>query len=380
MSTKKKTERDYPKKPVQKESMIAIDPAYSGRFRAIRRDPLDAELEMDDSMLARELRQMRVDEAMMRRRAKMAKLQKEIDDIEKKTGKTSTGSDMPGMTVAMAQQIANLPPEEQQKVIQTYAIFRGIDQSKGGQNALLPMLIGFSRTNPGQSQNQMAQYAKAMSDQFKTGVEVMKTAMPPREKTSSTTDMIKIFKDIMTENVQNPMKEMLKQMQPQPSAFEQILMNPELFSRAKEIGLFGGTERAGASTNIDLEIEKLRGEREFSIKKMDLEWRKMMLENEAKRERTNTILNTLTPLSALFAGPVDERMRQMGRQMGTPQQVQHPPVAPATNQPQQTLLEITCNACGHSEVKPIMGQVPDRIPCPGCGAELIVGGPHSGSS
>jgi len=379
MSTKKKTvEREYVQKPLLKESRIALDPAFSGRFRAIRRDPLEAELEMEDTMLAREMKEMRVNEAMMRRRAKMAKLQKEIDEIEKKSGKTSD-ADFPGMTVAMARQIAMLPPEEQQKVIQTYAIFRGIDQSKGGQNALLPMLIGFSRSNPGQTQNQMVQYGKAMSDNFKTGIEVMKAAMPPREKTSSSVEVIKMFKDIMTENVQNPMKEMLKQMQPQPSAFEQILMNPDLFARAKEIGMFGGQQKAGDANQFSLEIEKLRGERELSMKQIDLEWRKMMLENEAKDRRTTTILNTLTPLTALFAGPVDQRMRQMGRQMGNPQQVQQPPIAHATTQPQQTTLEITCTACGHTEVKPIMGAVPDRIPCPGCGAELIVGGPQSGN-
>ena len=191
MSTKKKPEREYPKKPVQKESVIAIDPAYSGRFRAIRRDPLDAELEQEDELLARELKQMRVDEVVLRRRAKMAKLQKEIEEIEKKTG-ISTTAEMPGMTVAMAQQIANLPPEEQQKVIQTYALFRSIDLNQGKQNPLLPLLIGYSRTNPGQTQNQMAQYAKAMSDQFKTGVEVMKTVMPPKEKSSSSADIIKL--------------------------------------------------------------------------------------------------------------------------------------------------------------------------------------------
>jgi len=107
-----------------------------------------------------------------------------------------------------------------------------------------------------------------------------------------------------------------------------------------------------------------------------------MLENEAKERRTSTILNTLTPLTALFAGPVDERMRQMGRQVGNPHQVQQPPVALRQQMPQPptTTLEITCNACGHSEVKPIMGQVPDKIACPGCGAELIVGGPQSGST
>ena len=146
--------------------------------------------------------------------------------------------------------------------------------------------------------------------------------------------------------------------------------------------MFGGQQKAGEANQFSLEIEKLRGEREFSIKKLDLEWRKMMLENEAKERRTATILNSLTPLTALFAGPVDQRMRQMGRQMGNPQQVQQPPVAHATVQqpiPQQTNLEITCTACGHTEVKPIMGVVPDRIPCPGCGAELIVGGPQPGN-
>ena len=157
---------------------------------------------------------------------------------------------------------------------------------------LNPLLIGFSKSNPGTRQSDMATYAKAMSDQFKTGIDAMKAVMP-KEKASSSTDALKLMKDLIIEGVRNPVLTAIEKSQPQPSAFEQILMNPEMFSRAKEIGMFGSNEPRTGSTNIDLEIEKLRGERELQIKRLDLEWRKSLLETEAKDRRTFEIFGKL---------------------------------------------------------------------------------------
>jgi len=372
MSTRrKKTETESTPEPIYKGSSVSIDPNLIGRFRRIGRSPLDDELESEDAMIAHEVKSMRVEEMNMKRKARMAKLQKEIDRLEKETEKTdSDDSDIPRISVAMAQQIANLPPDERNKVIETYAAFRSIDQSKGRGDSLLPLLIGYSKTNPGNTQSDMVTYAKAMADQFKTGIDVMKSVMPPPEKASSSTEALKLMKDLIIEGVRNPVLSAIEKNQPQQSAFEQILMNPEMFSRAKEIGMFGNREPRTGSTNVDLEIEKMRGERELSIKKLDLEWRKSLLESEAKDKRTDAVLTALAPLSAVFAGPVNQRMRQFGQQQAssyTPENI---------SPPGNTIL-IRCS-CGYQGPMSFPGPPPDIIKCPSCGQDLVVGGVPSG--
>lgn len=376
---KKKTESEKVPPPTDKGSRLSIDPALMGRFRRVGRNALDDELKSEDDMLARDLKSMRVDEIVLKRRARIAKLQKEIEKLEKETEKTDSNDlDIPRISVAMAQQIARLPVAEREKVIETYAMFRSIDQSKGRGDSMLPLLIGFSKSNPGTTQNDMATYAKAMSDQFKTGIDAMKAVMPPKEKSSNATELLKIFKDLVTDSVKKPMEQMVKNMQPQQSAFEQILMNPEMFGRAKEIGMFGRSEPKMGSTNIDLEIEKLRGERELSIKKLDLEWRKSMLENDSKDRRTDTLLTALTPLSAIFAGPATQRMRQLGQQQAAyhaPPVVMPPPPPPP---PPENTIQIRCS-CGYEGPMTFPGPPPDTIKCPTCGHNLVVGGTPSDS-
>jgi len=193
--------------------------------------------------------------------------------------------------------------------------------------------------------------------------------------------MLKFFGDIIKENIRQPMAEMMRQMQPQPSAFEQILTNPELYNRAKEIGFFGSREKTGGSTDIDLKIEQLRGEREMSGRKMDLEWKIKMLEMDEKSKRSDTMLQALTPLSALFAGPIDQRMRNMGRQQSQPTYQPPVPHQPTTATPPPSMvIDITCTDCGYTGEQPIVGPPPPQIQCPGCGIALNVGGPPTGGN
>jgi len=374
---RKKKETETIAKPIYPGSGFSIDPALYGRFRRVGRNPLDVELESEDAMLAHEVKSMRVEEMNLKRRARMTKLQKEIDKLEKESGKIeSDDSNIPRISVAMVQQIASLPPEERDKVIETYAMFSSIDRSKGKGDSLLPLLIGYSKSNTGSSMSDMATYAKAMSDQFKTGIDAMKAVMP-KEKASSSTEALKLMKDLIIEGVRNPVLTAIEKSQPQPSAFEQILMNPEMFARAKEIGIFGSSEPRSGSTNIDLEIEKLRGERQLEITKLNLDMRKSILELEAKDRRSDNMLALLGPLSAIVAGPVAQRMQQLGEHQGAthvPPSVM-PRVAPSTG----TTILLRCT-CGYEGPMTFPGSPPNLIPCPQCGQELLVGGAPTGEN
>ena len=173
------------------------------------------------------------------------------------------------------------------------------------------------------------------------------------------------------------MEELSKNMQPQPSAFEQILMNPEMFGRAKEIGMFGRPESTGGSSAIDLQIEQLRGDRELQIKHLDLEWKKSMLEIEAQDRRTDTIMAALGPLSNILAGPVASRMEQLGQQQAAGHQTPPPvPQQPLGAPPGGTAVLLRC-PCGYEGSIGFPGAPPPKINCPICGTELRVGGPPS---
>jgi len=377
MSTrrKKKSESEKVSPLTNKGYPLSYDPSMIGYSRR-GRSPLDDELDSEDAMLARESKTMRVEALNLKRRAKMVKLQKEIDKLEKETGKIDSGdSDMPRISVAMAQQIANLPPGERDKVIETYAMFSSIDRSKGRGDSLLPLLIGFSKSNPGTPQINMLDYAKAMSDQLKTGMELMKSVQT-KEKPSNVMDFMKVMKDLIVEGVRNPLLQAIEKTQPQASAFEQILLNPEMRSAAKEMGMFGGNEPRTGSTSIDLEIEKLRGERQLEMKKLDLQWRKTTLETAAKERseerRNDNLLAALSPLSALFAGPIDRRMRQLGQHQASTH------VPPMGTPPLDNQIMIQCS-CGHLGPITFEGPPPDRINCPRCGLELNVGDAPSGT-
>ena len=375
MSKRKKKPENIPQ-PIYKGSSISIDPNLMGHFRGRGINPLDTEMASEDAMLAQELKNMRVDEIILKRKARMAKLQRELDKLENETQGITSGAGAPKISLAMAQQISNLSPDEQRKVIETFAMFNSMG-SKNGQNAMLPLLIGFSKTNQGNPQSDMAVYAKAMSDQFQQGISVMQSVQS-KEKPSNATELLKIFSGLVEKSMVKPMEDLTKNMTAQPSAFEQILMNPEMFSRAKEIGMFGGKESTGASTHIDLEIEKMRGERELQIKHLDLEWRKSLMEVEAKDRRTDSILSALAPLSALFAGPVSQRMEQLGQSSvathGTP-----PATQTATPPPDGSTVLLKCT-CGHEETLSFPGNPPEILKCSACGQELRIGGGPAGAN
>ncbi len=351
-----------------------IDPKLLGHVGRRGKSALDIELESEDEMLARSLKEGRVEEINLKRHARRAKLQKEIDKLEKEgESMDSNSSDIPRISVAMAQQIANLPPEERNKVIETYALFSSMAKGKG--DSMLPLLIGFSKSNPGTPQVNMLDYAKAMGDQLKTGIDLAKS-FQEKEKPSNAMEFMKVMKDVIIEGVRNPILTALERAQPQASAFEQILLNPEMRAAAKEMGMFGGNEPRTGSTNVDLEIEKLRGERQLEITKLNLDMKKSRLEMDAKDRRSDNMLALLAPLSAIVAGPVAQRMQQLGER----QAAAHVPPSQVPAVGGTTIL-LRCT-CGYEGPMTFPGAPPANglIPCPQCGQELLVGGAPTGKT
>ncbi|GAG59990.1 unnamed protein product, partial [marine sediment metagenome] len=139
MSTRRKKKETVKAIPLtDKGYRVSIAPELMGHVRrGGGRTSIDDILNAEDEEAVRGFKTMRIEEANLKRRVKMAKLQKEIDKLEKDGEKIdSDDPEMPRISVAMAQQIANLPPEERNKVIETYVMFSSMARGKG--DSMLP--------------------------------------------------------------------------------------------------------------------------------------------------------------------------------------------------------------------------------------------------
>ncbi|MBA7625573.1 hypothetical protein ES703_33004 [subsurface metagenome] len=202
---------------------------------------------------------------------------------------------------------------------------------------------------------------------------LVKEAQPQQSK-DDTLAYVTLFKDLMLEStkIQN-------QGGRGPSFFESIITDPTLYERTKDIFSSGKT---GDTNKSDIEIERLRGEREMSGRKMDLEIKKLGLEAEERHQRLAIIMNGLSPILTLFGAKTAEDMRQRGMDMG--RQLHNPNPSPENTllsnlmgepgnlQGQTGKLEIRCD-CGFSESMLVPIPPPQSIACPNCGKKLLTG-------
>ena len=332
------------------------------RSPGVRRgiDPLDDILLDEEQELAREVKRMKLEQIVMKRRRELERLKQGIDvDM----GVMPSNTDF----LNMAKFMAELTPEEAQRVRNAYSFFKLAEKGQsGGGMMLLPTLLNYAKTNPGASDNQLISYLKLMDSQLLKGIEISK-AVNPQQSEDSTLKFMTLMKDLVIEGVRNPVMQALRENQPQQGIFDQIFTRPEVYNRFKELGMFGGASTS--KNSFDIELEKMRGDRDLNNRKFELELQKMRLESESKERRSDRMFSMIPSLSALFAGPIDDKMRQMGRQASNnPQPVYHqnpnPVQAPASA---ATILEINCTKCGHIEERNLAGPVPETIACPECG-------------
>ena len=71
MSTRKKKTTEKVAPPTEPGSRISIDPQLMGRFRRVGKSALDIELEAEDAMMARDLKELRIEELNLKRKTRM---------------------------------------------------------------------------------------------------------------------------------------------------------------------------------------------------------------------------------------------------------------------------------------------------------------------
>ena len=179
----------------------------------------------------------------------------------------------------------------------------------------------------------------------------------PQQSKDDTLAYVTLFKDLMMESVK-----IQNQGGRGPSFFESMITDPNLYQRTKDI--FGSGSGA-KTTNIDLEIEKLRGERQLSMKKMDLDMQKSMMERELSDRRTENLIAVFAPFAGALAGAGEQRMRELGRQTAA-----HNPMGPIT-MPQVPSVQLKCS-CGYEGVVPVTDPPQTSVNCPQCNVALTV--------
>ncbi len=201
---------------------------------------------------------------------------------------------------------------------------------------------------------------------FKTVMELSKMNQP-KEGPDRTLDYLKFFHTV-TQNQGAP-----------ANFFGQYI-------KGRELGIFGQPSTGNSNTS-DVEIEKLRGERMLSGKKIDLELHKMKLEQENGREKMGILAQILSPFVAFSGAQMADQMKRTGQNMAANMRNPGKPnayqdflqetgiVSPGALSGDTAKLQFECS-CGFSDALLVPMPVPASVSCPNCGQQLSTGPPQ----
>jgi len=339
-------------------------------------DDLDGVMREATKIKVRRLKSMELDKYLI-------ESEQELEKLKRGESLSSTGGPLPSNTdfLNMAKFMADLSPEESARVRNAYSFLKLAEKGGGSGMNMLPMLLNYARQNPGASQNEMVNYLKLMDSQFSKGLEIARAMSPnPANAETNAVEFLKLMKELVIAGVRDPLLHAMEKFQPQPGVLDQILTNPVLLSNMKELGIFGGG--SGATTQLDLEIEKLRGERHLQATKWELDLRRDELKRQDDDRRTDNIIAIFGPIAGALAVPAAQRMQQLGEQQATAYNPTGRPhtVMPRTNNPagipprtMSNAIQIRCS-CGYIGDISYEGPTPKALRCPECDQELVVGG------
>jgi len=332
------------------------------KLKSSAEEPVETEEAEEDEEVAekrREMRRLKAEKELLKVRAEVEKLRAETEKLRREAEAPS--AEGLGISEDMVKELAKLPDEERRKVVETYAMLRA---AEGGKYSawVMPLLVGYARAHPGSDVSSMAEFAKAMAEQVKIGFEMASKAQQQPAVQASSVELLKLFAEIVRDNVKRPLEELVEKVQPQPSALEQILMNDKLFERAKALGLFGGGEAKGRPADLEIEIERLRTERDLKIEELRQQHERWLAEQQLEAKKWEQI-------GRVFEGPVGrfieavgggtaERLRGTGAAGQPPQQLKIPGVE---------VGRISCPTCRRQFYGNLLA---DFVVCPWCSAVL----------
>jgi hypothetical protein len=335
------------------------------KLKSSAEEPVETEEAEEDEEVAekrREMRRLKAEKELLKVRAEVEKLRAETEKLRREAEAPS--AEGLGISEDMVKELAKLPDEERRKVVETYAMLRA---AEGGKYSpwVMPLLVGYARAHPGSDVSSMAEFAKTMAEQVKIGFEMASRAQQQPAQASSV-ELLKLFAEIVRDNVKRPLEELVEKVQPQPSALEQILMNDKLFERAKALGLFGGGQAQGRPADLELEIEKLRTERDLKIEELRQQHERWLTEQQLEARKWEQI-------GRVFEGPVGRFIETVGggaaeRLRAAPGAAGQPPQAPQQLKiPGVEVERISCPTCRRQFYGNVLA---DFVVCPWCSAVL----------
>jgi len=319
--------------------------------RVVRRvkDPLDEVLEEEERELAREAKRLRLQEIIEKRKRELEKL--------KGRPERGAGGVLEDVSPVMAMEIAKLPDEQRAKVIETIRLLKSAEKASP-MEWIIPLVIGSVKANPNQDVSTLADFAKTVGDQIKTGMELARSGQPQSQSSFNPVELIKTFGELIRDNVQKPMEELVQRVQPRPSALEQILMDDKLFERAKALGMFGGPVQQQPQSvtpelkKLDLEIERIKQDTALKLKEMELQQQRWMAEQQIELQKWKQV-------GELFQGPVGKTLQILGG--GVARKIS------GYGGQQPSVTQLTCPKCGKQF--PVFADA-DKAICPYCGVVL----------
>lgn len=356
-----------PPKPTQKEMGLIIDPAFKGeRGIGTSYNPgneLDRAMAEDEKLQAQDIRRLRGQEIQARMKARIAELEKQ------------SGSKLPAqafeVTPAMAEMIANQPPDKREDMLRIYTQLIAAQKSapQDYNLMLLTQMMGFQKNNPDAGPAALQAFAKNQSDQIIQGI-TLGTQLATQNRSqnvdpmASAVQLLDVFGKMYEKSMMNPLEKLIEQMKPQPNAFEQILTDSTLYNRAKEMGWFGGGSQT-ASNELTAQIKQWESQTQIELARMNIDDRRWQAQHNAElvsgQQRIQTIKEILTgPLASILNAAGDVTRSRFGGPGGA-----------QSNDPQQT-----ASAAQHAQAAAGKPPVPalQMVQCPveGCGADFYM--------
>lgn len=209
------------------------------------------------------------------------------------------------------------------------------------------------------------QLQKANLDMFKTMMDIAKSSQPAQGPDKSI-EYAKLIASVYGDMMKNQSKG-------GPSFFESMLMDPTLYARAQNLGVFSGQGGEKDQNQFSVEIEKLRGERDMQNRKFDLELQKSRLDAENGRFKLETVIRALSPFMAIYGDGLANKARDVGRATlgNKPSPQSHGPNPYAGNE-ELAEVNIVCD-CGYNKALLLPNPPPSEVACPNCRKLLNVG-------
>jgi hypothetical protein len=307
------------------------------------KDPIQQFLDDEDSELIREVRRTKL-QALLKKYKEEAGLN---DDGRKKAQEMANQPIPPELIL----ELSKMPDEQREKALEIYQRLV-IAQKSGENNWALPLAIGAVQGNPSASKNDVGEFAASLAKMFETGVTVAKQA-------STQIDPLNLVKTTA---------EIIEKAHPQEGQQQQSYSNPiadalAVLDEFEKRGLLAKPSPQQPESlevkKLEIELEKLRTERDLKLRQLDLEFQKEARKMGIEEKKIETLTSGVERI-ARAAGTAFGEGEQEGTSSSVPAGVQ---ALPTTRE--AILSEFPCQVCGTRISIP----EPDKarqITCPKC--------------